>query len=226
MLPETHQTQHRLRDTVCEHLKCNQHPNREIDVPHHEPRAEAKDGRAHQLLEPVCYGVVRVGELAGPEIGLQVGCEIFLVALPELGFHLQRLDRFHPRDVLGQKRLVAGAEQELLIQPLLEKRRDKQTDRNDRGQNGERHEREPRAVDDHQREKDHEEGAVEKQRHRGTRQKLANRFHPVQPGRDDARSAMLEIANRKLEQMRKHGHPEHRVHPIAGMAHEILPYPR
>ncbi len=67
----------------------------------------------------------------GNRIDAVLGLQVFAKFLIELRFHLQRLHRFHARYVFRQERLVARAEQELLVEPLAQNRSCEKADRGD-----------------------------------------------------------------------------------------------
>ena len=120
LLPQADQAQHRLGQPAGEHLEGDQHADGEVGAVHDGIGADAQDRQGQRLLQTVGDDVVGVADLANLEAGAQVVCQVVAVASLELRFHLQRLHRLQARDVFGDERLVAGAEQELLIEPLAE----------------------------------------------------------------------------------------------------------
>ena len=86
------------------------------------------------LLEPVREHVVGIGDLADGEPGAQVLRQVIVVTRAHLRLHLQALDRLEPRDVLRGQRLVARAQQKLLVELGAEDGRDGEAERDDHRQ--------------------------------------------------------------------------------------------
>ncbi len=167
LLPQADELEHGLREAAREHLEGHQHADGEAGLLHHHPGTGTEDGEREQLFQGVGDGLVGVGELPGLEARVQVGGEIAAEAVVELGFHLQRLDRFQAGDVFGHERLVAGSQQELVIEALAKPGCDNKTQEGDGGEDGKGDEREWPGVPEHDGQKHAHEGQVEHERDGG-----------------------------------------------------------
>ena len=233
LLPQAHQAQHRLAHAAGEHLERDQHADGKgrgaaggrSGAVDHQQRPHGQDGERHHLFQRVGDDVVAVGELLGLEARSEILRELVAVARFQHRLHLQGFHRGHAGDVFGHERLVARADQELLVQLQPENRRHREAQRHDQREDGEREQAQLPAIPEHHREEDEQERAVEQQRHRRAGDELADLLHPVQPRHQHAGLALLEIRHGQAEQMPEHGLPQHRVHAVAGVQHQVLAHP-
>ena len=120
------------------------------------------------------------------------------------------------------KRLVARAEQELLVDPPAQQRRHRQARDGEHGDERHRDERERRAVPEHDGEEHEQERRVEQQARGRAGQELADRLYALQARDQGAGGPGLEIARRQAQQVLERAHAEHRVDAVAGVQHQVL----
>ena len=225
LLPQAREAQHRLRHAAREHLERDQHADGEAFVAHYEQRAGAQNADRHRLLERVGGDVVGVGELPRGEAGGEVLGEHLVVSPFQARLHLQRLHGLDAGNVLGEKGLVARAEQELPVQPRAQQRRDADRQADDQREDAERDQRELPAVGEHHREKHEQEREIQDQRHRGARRELADGLDALQPRDQGAGRAALEVRQGQPQQVAQHLAAEDRVDPVPGVHHQVLAQP-
>ena len=225
LLPQADQLEHGLRKAAREHLKGDQHADGEAGLLHHHPGAGAKDGEREQLFEGMGDGLVGVGELPGLEARVQVGGEIAAEAVVELGLHLQRLDGFQAGDVFGHERLVAGSQQELVVEALAKPGCDDKAQDSDGGEYCKGDERELPGVPEHDGQKHAHEGQVEHQRDGGAGEKFADGFDALQARDQHAGGPLFEVARGQAKQVLEDLQAQHGIDAVAGVQDEILAHP-
>ena len=224
-LPQADESQQRLAHAAGEHLEGDQHADREAVVLHDQQRADDQDGQGHHLFQPVGDDVVGVADLLGGEAGGEVLGEEVAVLPVDVGFHLQGFHRRHAGDVLGEEGLVAGAEHELLVEPVAEDRGDEEAQDRDQPEQADGDQRELPAVGEHHRQEDEQEGEIEDQRDGGAGDEFADGLDAVQAGDQGAGGAVLEVRQRQAQQVAEDLAAEHGIDAVAGVQDQVLAQP-
>ncbi|TND03623.1 MAG: hypothetical protein FD118_1442 [Rhodocyclaceae bacterium] len=224
-LPQAHQAQQRLAHAAGEHLEGHQHADGEAVVLHHQQRPGEQDAQGHELFQAVGQRVVGVGHLLGAEAGGEILGEEAAIALFDMRFHLQRLDRGHAGNVFGEVGLVARAEQELLIEAFAEHRGDQHRNGGDQAHDADGDQGQLPRIPEHHGEEDQQEGEIQHQGDGGAGDEFADGLDALQAGDHGAGGALLEPGQGQAQQVAEDLAAEHGVDAVAGVQHQILPQP-
>ena len=202
LLPEIDHPQQRPRDLCRQHIEGDQLAD--TQTPFDDPIGpHPQYGHRRHLLNQ-CRGLTGHDHHAGgAETRLHITGQLLFPLTQERGLHGHGLHGLNPADRLNKEGLVLCPPRELFVQPRADHGCDGDREEGITRQRRHNHQRQHRAVEPHDDEKDHGKQHIEHDRDRMARQKLPDMLQLTHPGDRIPHPPRFKIGQRERQNMAK-----------------------